>query len=84
MIFKIGVNQQSHKFYVIIWEGVIIIQTVIDEGKLKQVFKEAIIEMLEERKNLSRDVRETVYGEPFDDGWPEPDDEPFMDEVYPE
>ena len=31
-------------------------QTVIDEGKLKQVFKEAIIEMLEERKNLFHDI----------------------------
>jgi hypothetical protein len=31
-------------------------QTVIDEGKLKQVFKEAIIEMLEERKNDFHDI----------------------------
>jgi len=38
------------------WEGGIIMQTVIDEGKLKQVFKEAIIEMLEERKNLFHDI----------------------------
>lgn len=27
-------------------------QTSIDEGKLKQLFKEALIEALEERKNL--------------------------------
>jgi Asp-tRNA(Asn)/Glu-tRNA(Gln) amidotransferase C subunit len=31
-------------------------QTVIDEDKLKQVLKEAIIEMLEERKNLFHDL----------------------------
>jgi hypothetical protein len=31
-------------------------QTKIDEGKLKQVFKEAIIEMLEERKSLFHDM----------------------------
>jgi hypothetical protein len=29
-------------------------------------------------------VRETVYGEPFDDGWPGADDDLFMDEVYPD
>ncbi|MFH2047281.1 MAG: hypothetical protein ABIK92_19305 [Pseudomonadota bacterium] len=31
-------------------------QTLIDEGKLKQVLKEAIIEMLEERKNDFHDI----------------------------
>lgn len=29
-------------------------------------------------------VRETVYGEPFGDGWPEPGDELFLDDVYPD
>ncbi len=37
-------------------ERAITMQTVIDEGKLKQVFKEAIIEMLEERKSLFHDI----------------------------
>ncbi len=31
-------------------------QTLIDEGKLKQLFKEALIETLEERKNLFYDL----------------------------
>lgn len=31
-------------------------QTVIDEGKLKQVFKEVIIEMFEERKRFFHDI----------------------------
>ena len=31
-------------------------QIVFDEGKLKQVFKEAIIEMLEEKRNLFYDI----------------------------
>lgn len=31
-------------------------QIVFDEGKLKQVFKEAIIEMLEEKKNLFQGI----------------------------
>ncbi len=31
-------------------------QTGIDEGKLKKVFKEAIIEMLEEKKNLLHEI----------------------------
>ncbi|MBU4264331.1 MAG: transposase [Proteobacteria bacterium] len=29
-------------------------------------------------------VRETVYGEPFDDGWPGADDDLLLDEVYPD
>ena len=32
--------------------------------------------------NPAHIVRETNYGEPFDDGWPEPGDEFFMDDVY--
>ena len=31
-------------------------QTVMDEGKLKQVFKEALVEMLEEKQNLFHDI----------------------------
>jgi hypothetical protein len=31
-------------------------QTVIDEGKLKQVFKEAMFEMLEERKSIFQEM----------------------------
>ena len=31
-------------------------QTVIDEGKLKQVFKEAMPEMLEERKSIFQEM----------------------------
>lgn len=31
-------------------------QTVIDEGKLKQVFKDAIIEMLAEKQNVFHDM----------------------------
>ena len=31
-------------------------QTVIDEGKLKQVFKEALMETLEERKNVFHEM----------------------------
>ncbi len=31
-------------------------QTVIDEGRLKQVFKEALIEMLEEKQSLFHDI----------------------------
>ena len=31
-------------------------QTVIDEDRLKQVFKEAMIEMLEEKQNLFHDL----------------------------
>jgi len=29
-------------------------------------------------------ARKNVYGEQFDDGWPGPDDDLFMDEVYPD
>ncbi len=31
-------------------------QTVMDEGRLKQVFKEALVEMLEEKQNLFHDI----------------------------
>ncbi len=31
-------------------------QTVMDEGRLKQIFKEAIAEMLEEKQNLFHDI----------------------------
>ncbi len=31
-------------------------QTAIDEGKIKQLFKEALIEMLEEKKNVLHDL----------------------------
>ncbi|MBU1193745.1 MAG: hypothetical protein KKE62_09560 [Proteobacteria bacterium] len=31
-------------------------QTVMDEGRLKQVFKEALIEMLEEKHSLFHDI----------------------------
>jgi len=31
-------------------------QTVIDEGRLKQLFKEALAEMLEEKQNLFHDI----------------------------
>ncbi len=31
-------------------------QTAIDEGRLKQVFKEALVEMLEEKQNLFHDI----------------------------
>ena len=31
-------------------------QTIMDEGRLKQVFKEALIEMLEEKQNLFHDI----------------------------
>jgi hypothetical protein len=31
-------------------------QTVMDEGRLKQVFKEALTEMLEEKQNLFHDI----------------------------
>ena len=34
--------------------------------------------------NPDQIVRETTYGEPFDDGWSDPGDELFMDEVYPD
>ncbi len=31
-------------------------QTMMDEGRLKQIFKEAIVEMLEEKQNLFHDL----------------------------
>lgn len=31
-------------------------QTLMDEGRLKQVFKEALVEMLEEKQNLFHDI----------------------------
>nr|WP_320015752.1 hypothetical protein [uncultured Desulfobacter sp.] len=31
-------------------------QTVMDEGKLKQVFKEALVEILEEKQNIFHDM----------------------------
>ncbi|MFH2091167.1 MAG: hypothetical protein ABIJ31_02285 [Pseudomonadota bacterium] len=31
-------------------------QTVMDEGRLKQVFKEALTEILEEKQNLFHDI----------------------------
>ena len=31
-------------------------QTVMDEDRLKQVFKEALVEMLEEKQNLFHDI----------------------------
>lgn len=31
-------------------------QTVMDEGRLKQVFKEALVEMLEEKQNIFHDI----------------------------
>ncbi len=31
-------------------------QTMMDEGRLKQIFKEAIVEMLEEKQNLLHDL----------------------------
>ena len=33
-----------------------VMQTVMDEGKLKQIFKEALAEMLEEKKNIFHDI----------------------------
>ena len=32
--------------------------------------------------NSAQGVRDTVYGEPFDDGWPGVGDELFIDQVY--
>ncbi len=31
-------------------------QTVMDEGRLKQVFKEALVEMLEEKQNIFHEM----------------------------
>ncbi len=31
-------------------------QTVMDEGRLKQVFKEALVEMIEEKQNIFHDI----------------------------
>lgn len=31
-------------------------QTIMDEGRLKQVFKEALIEILEEKQNIFHDM----------------------------
>ena len=31
-------------------------QTVMDEGRLKQVFKETLVEMLEEKQNFFHDI----------------------------
>ena len=42
-----------HELY---FKGVNTMQTVMDEGRLKQVFKEALIEMLEEKQNVFHDI----------------------------